>query len=68
MTQSEYMLIIRAIENCEAIERTTCESYAILNPEHRERIEHNRDMFLFATMMVRMEIDRMIKGHVRRTA
>lgn len=59
-------LIRCAIDNCENREKDTCEQYAKLNPEHRKRIEANRDMFLFATMMVRMEIDRMIEEDEKR--
>ena len=62
MKPCDYNLIIRAIENCEEREKLTCESYITSCPEHRERIEQNRDMFLFATYMVRMELDRLLKG------
>jgi KaiC/GvpD/RAD55 family RecA-like ATPase len=66
MTVRDYQLIRCAIDNCENREKKTCEQYARLNPTHRKRIEANRDMFLFATMMVRMEIDRMIEEDNRR--
>lgn len=62
MNTHDYNLILRAIENCEDRERRTCQNYINLHPEDRNRIEHNRDMFLFATYMVRMELDRMIEG------
>ena len=61
MTTRDYQLIRRAIDNCENREKEHCEYCANLNPAHRKRIEANRDMFLFATMMVRLEIDRMIE-------
>ena len=62
MKPCDYNLILRAIENCEDREKRICQTYINLNPEHRERIEHNRDMFLFATFMVREELDRLLKG------
>lgn len=68
MKQADYMLITRAIENCEDREKRLCEEYSKLHPEDRKRIEANRDMFLFAAMMIRNEIDRMIKENRRVTA
>ena len=65
MTKSEYMLIIRSIENCEDRERRLCEKYSSLHPGDRKRIEANRDMFLLATMMVRNEIDRNLQNFVK---
>lgn len=62
MKPCDYNLILRAIENCEEREKLTCEGYITLFPENRERIENNRDMFLFATFMVREELDRLLKG------
>ena len=66
MTTRDYQLIRRAIANCENQEKQFCEDCIKTNPEHRKRIEANRDMFLYATMMVRFEIDRMIKDDERR--
>jgi hypothetical protein len=60
MTKADYNLFIRAIENCEEREKRICQNYIDLNPGDRNRIEQNRDMFLFATYMVRMELDRMM--------
>ncbi len=61
MTTRDKKLIRCAIDNCEEREKRICENYIRLNPEHKERVEANRDMFLFATMMVRMEIESMIE-------
>lgn len=61
MTAREKRLIFQAIDTCEERNNRICENYANLNPEHRKRIETNRDLFLFATTMVRMEIERTIK-------
>lgn len=66
MTNRDRQLILRAIENCENRETQTCEEYAKLHPEHRKRREADRDMFLFATMMVRFEIERMIEEDEKR--
>ena len=66
MTTRDKQLIRRAIENCENREKNTCEEYSKLHPEHRKRIEANRDMFLFATMMVRLEIERMTEADEKR--
>ena len=66
MSNRDYQLVRRAIENCENREKQFCEDCIKSNPEDRKRIENNRDMFLFATMMVRFEIERMIKEDEKR--
>lgn len=66
MTTRDKQLIRIAIENCENREKEHCEHCARLTPGHRKRIEANRDMFLFATMMVRFEIERMIEEDEKR--
>ena len=62
MTKADYLSVIRAIENCEDREMRFCEEYSELNPGDRERRERDRDMFLLATMMVRCELDRLLKN------
>ncbi len=66
MTTRDKRLIRCAIDNCENREKELCEDSIRRNPEHRKRIEANRDLFLFATMMVRFEIERMIEEDERR--
>ena len=66
MTTRDKQLILRAIENCENREKRICDNYIQLNPDHKQRIEQNRHMFLFATMMVRMEIESMIEADEKR--
>lgn len=66
MTTRDMQLIRIAIKNCENREMEHCEHCARLDPDNRERIEENRDMFLYATMMVRFEIERMIEEDNRR--
>ena len=66
MTQRDYRLIMAAIDNCENREKQTCEDFCKLRPEGRNRFEEHRDIFLFATMMLRFEIERMIKNDEER--
>jgi len=66
VTTKEKQLIFQAIDICEERHTRICENYANLNPEHRKRIETNRDLFLFATTLVRMEIERTIGADERR--
>lgn len=61
MTTKDRQLIRCAIDNCENRERQTCEDFIKLHPEHQQKFEEHCDIFLFATMMVRMEIERMIE-------
>lgn len=68
MTTRNKRLISFAIDNCENREKRLCENCIQLNPDHRQRIEANRDLFLFATMMVRMEIKKMIEEDEKRKA
>lgn len=62
MTTRDRQLILRAIENCENREKRFCQEYSALNPADRDKRERILNNFLFATMMVRFEIDRMIEA------
>lgn len=61
MTTRDKQLILRAIENCENREKRFAQEHSELNPADSDRRERILNNFLFATMMVRFEIERMIE-------
>ena len=68
MTTRDKQLVLRAIENCEAREKLFCEKYTALNPADKDRRERILNNFLFATMMVRMEFERMVEEDEKKSA
>ena len=57
----DYDTILAAIDSCDEREKQICQDYIILNPDDKDRIERIRDIFLFATYMVRQELETMLK-------
>lgn len=66
MTAREKRLVFQAIEALEERNKKAFENFANQNPNHRKRIETNRDLFLLATTMVRMELEQAIGQDERR--
>lgn len=66
MNRRDKQRILQAIDNCEERNKKAFENFAAQNPDHRKRIETNRDLFLFAVTAVRMEIEQAIGQDERR--
>ena len=67
MTTRDRMLVLRAIENCENRERKFYEDIVERHPADKDRQERILNNFLFAAMMVRYEIERMIEQDEAKT-
>ena len=65
MTMFEYGEMMLAIEECEYMERKYCKQYCELNPQDRERREHDRDLVLGGLMRARYALERRMKGMVK---